>query len=101
MTTLTSGSPTPMGAHFDGVGINFTLFSAHAEQVELCLFDDNNQELRIPLPTRSGDIWHGYLPGGKPGQHYGYRVSGPFNPQQGHRLIPDKAIDRPLCSCAG
>ncbi|WP_432322819.1 glycogen debranching protein GlgX [Yersinia enterocolitica] len=95
MTTLTSGSPTPMGAHFDGVGINFTLFSAHAEQVELCLFDDNNQELRIPLPTRSGDIWHGYLPGGKPGQHYGYRVSGPFNPKQGHRFNPHKLLIDP------
>ncbi|ENF3460354.1 glycogen debranching protein GlgX [Yersinia enterocolitica] len=99
MTTLTSGSPTPMGAHFDGVGINFTLFSAHAEQVELCLFDDNNQELRIPLPARSGDIWHGYLPGGKPGQRYGYRVSGPFNPQQGHRFNPNKLLIDP-CALA-
>ena len=67
MTILTRGSPSPAGAHFDGDGINFTLFSANAEQVELCLFDDNNQELCIPLPARSGDIWHGYLPAGKPG----------------------------------
>lgn len=67
MVRLTSGFPTPSGAHFDGTGINFTLFSANAEQVELCLFDDNNQELRIPLPARTGDIWHGYLPGGNRG----------------------------------
>lgn len=95
MTRLTSGSPTPAGAHFDGVGINFTLFSANAERVELCLFDDNNQEIRIALPARSGDIWHGYLPGGKPGQRYGYRVSGPFSPQQGHRFNPHKLLIDP------
>ncbi|CNE49593.1 glycogen debranching protein GlgX [Yersinia kristensenii] len=95
MTRLTSGSPTPAGAHFDGVGINFTLFSANAERVELCLFDDNNQEVRIALPARSGDIWHGYLPRGKPGQRYGYRVSGPFSPQQGHRFNPHKLLIDP------
>lgn len=95
MTRLTRGSPAPIGAHFDGDGINFTLFSAHAEKVELCLFDDNNQEVRIALPARSGDIWHGYLPGGKPGQRYGYRVSGPFDPQQGHRFNPHKLLIDP------
>ncbi|MGK4445618.1 glycogen debranching protein GlgX [Yersinia enterocolitica] len=95
MIHLIPGFPTPMGAHFDGSGINFALFSAHAEQVELCLFDDDNQELRIPLPTRTGDIWHGYLPGGKPGQRYGYRVSGPFDPQRGHRFNPHKLLIDP------
>lgn len=95
MTILSRGSPAPAGAHFDGDGINFTLFSANAEQVELCLFDDNNQELRIPLPARSGDIWHGYLPAGKPGQRYGYRVSGSFDPQQGHLFNPNKLLIDP------
>lgn len=95
MTMLTRGSSRPIGACFDGAGINFTLFSANAEQVELCLFDDNNQELRIPLPARSGDIWHGYLPGGKPGQRYGYRVNGPFEPQQGHLFNPNKLLIDP------
>ncbi len=67
MAVLTHGSPTPSGAHFDGKGINFTLFSAHAEQVTLCLFDEQGQERQIAMPARTGDIWHGYLPGGKRG----------------------------------
>ncbi len=67
MTQLTAGLAEPLGAHFDGEGVNFTLFSAHAERVELCLFDGEGKEHRYDLPARSGDIWHGYLPGGKPG----------------------------------
>lgn len=92
MLTLSEGRATPLGAHFDGEGINFTLFSAHATQVELCLFDEQDRELRLPLPGRSGDIWHGYLPGGLPGQSYGYRVSGAFDPPSGDRYNPHKLL---------
>ncbi|EKN3361504.1 glycogen debranching protein GlgX [Yersinia ruckeri] len=92
MATLLAGSPTPLGANFDGSGINFALFSAHAEGVELCLFDAEGLEIRIPLPVRSGNIWHGYLPAGKPGQRYGFRVSGPFEPRQGHRFNSHKLL---------
>ncbi|PYA71432.1 glycogen debranching enzyme, partial [Serratia marcescens] len=94
MTELTAGRAAPLGAHYDGEGINFTLYSAHAERVELCLFDGQQREVRLPLPARSGDIWHGYLPGGKPGQRYGYRVYGPFDPANGQRFNPNKlALD--------
>ncbi|VEA68908.1 Glycogen debranching enzyme [Serratia plymuthica] len=92
MTELTPGIAAPLGAHYDGNGINFTLFSAHATGVELCLFDGQQREVRLPLPARSGDIWHGYLPGGKPGQRYGYRVYGPFDPAQGLRFNPNKLL---------
>jgi glycogen debranching enzyme len=67
MTELTPGIAAPLGAHYDGNGINFSLYSARATGVELCLFDEQQQEVRLPLTARSGDIWHGYLPGGKPG----------------------------------
>ena len=67
MTQLAIGKPTPLGAHYDGQGVNFTLFSAHAERVELCVFDANGQEHRYDLPGHSGDIWHGYLPDARPG----------------------------------
>ena len=80
---LESGQPAPLGANYDGHGVNFTLFSRHAEKVELCLFDHHGVERRFPLPQRSGDIWHGYFPGLKPGQRYGYRVHGPWAPAQG------------------
>ncbi|SUI43457.1 Glycogen debranching enzyme [Serratia marcescens] len=94
MTELTAGLAAPLGAQYDGEGINFTLYSAHAERVELCLFDGQQREVRLPLPARSGDIWHGYLPGGKPGQRYGYRVYGPFDPANGQRFNPNKlALD--------
>lgn len=60
--------------------------------MELCLFDEQQQEVRLPLTARSGDIWHGYLPGGKPGQRYGFRVHGPFDPAQGLRFNPNKLL---------
>lgn len=66
MTQLAIGKPTPLGAHYDGQGVNFTLFSAHAERVELCVFDANGGEHRYDLPGHSGDIWHGYLPDARP-----------------------------------
>ncbi|WP_025119271.1 MULTISPECIES: glycogen debranching protein GlgX [unclassified Serratia (in: enterobacteria)] len=92
MVELTPGLAAPLGACYDGNGINFTLFSAHATQVELCLFDAQYRETRLPLPARSGDIWHGYLPGGEPGQRYGFRVHGPFEPHLGLRFNANKLL---------
>ncbi|QZN95757.1 glycogen debranching protein GlgX [Symbiopectobacterium purcellii] len=98
MTALLPGKPAPLGASVDQQGINFALFSAHAERVELCLFDAHQQEHRFTLPSRTGDIWHGYLPLSeqepiaRPGLRYGYRVYGPFAPQQGHRFNPNKLL---------
>ncbi|MHA6312959.1 glycogen debranching protein GlgX [Pantoea sp. S-LA4] len=93
--TITAGDPQPPGASYDGKGVNFTLFSQHAGRVELCLFDENGVEQRMDLPGRSGDIWHGYVPRLKPGQRYGYRVHGPWAPQQGHRFNPAKLLVDP------
>lgn len=81
----------PHGATYDGHGVNFTLFSAHAERVELCVFDEQGCELRYDLPGRSGDVWHGYLANARPGLRYGYRVHGPWQPQ-GHRFNPAKLL---------
>jgi len=92
-----SGSPYPIGAHWDGRGVNFALFSAHAEKVELCLFDpDSQREIeRIPLPEYTDEVWHGYLPDCRPGQLYGYRVHGPHEPTAGHRFNPNKLLIDP------
>ncbi|WP_054177900.1 glycogen debranching protein GlgX [Trabulsiella odontotermitis] len=92
MTRLTAGAPSPLGASYDGKGVNFALFSVHAERVELCLFDDKGAERRLPLTSRSGDIWHGYLPDVHPGLRYGYRVYGPWDPAKGHRFNPAKLL---------
>ncbi|WP_422527546.1 glycogen debranching protein GlgX [Serratia fonticola] len=92
MVELKPGLAAPLGAYYDGNGINFTLFSAHATQVELCLFDAQYRETRLPLPARSGDIWHGYLPGGELGQRYGFRVHGPFEPHLGLRFNANKLL---------
>jgi isoamylase len=88
------GSPDVMGATPDGSGVNFALYSKHAARVELCLFDDDGKTeiARIDLPKKTGDVWHGYVPGMKPGQVYGYRVHGPYDPQQGHRFNPNKLV---------
>ncbi|MEZ0225975.1 MAG: glycogen debranching protein GlgX [Alphaproteobacteria bacterium] len=88
------GSPDVMGATPDGSGVNFALYSKHAARVELCLFDDDgkNEIARIDLPKKTGDTWHGYVPGMKAGQVYGYRVHGPYDPQQGHRFNPNKLV---------
>ncbi len=93
-TTTQNGSADKLGARFDGKGVNFALFSAHAEKVELCLFsDDGKTELqRIPLPAKTGDVFHGYIPDMKPGQVYGYRVHGPQDPAQGHLFNPQKLL---------
>ena len=76
------GKPYPLGATYDGSGTNFSLFSEVAEKVELCLFDDEGEETRIRLPEITAFCWHGYLPGIEPGQRYGYRVYGPWNPRR-------------------
>ncbi|WP_263753462.1 glycogen debranching protein GlgX [Kosakonia cowanii] len=92
MISLTAGSASPLGAEVQSGGVNFSLFSAHAERVELCLFDAEGNEQRVDLPVRTGDIWHGFLPGAKAGQRYGYRVHGPWQPAQGHRFNPAKLL---------
>lgn len=92
MIKLTPGKPGPLGASFDGNGVNFTLFSVHAERVELCVFDEAGFEQRYDLPARSGDVWHGYLPDARPGLRYGYRVYGPWEPERGHRFNPAKLL---------
>jgi isoamylase len=89
------GRAHPLGATWNGEGTNFAIFSENATAVELCLFDDQNQETRIRLPEVTNYIWHGYLPGIGPGQSYGYRVYGPYNPKQGHRFNPHKLLIDP------
>ncbi|WP_299472530.1 glycogen debranching protein GlgX [uncultured Roseibium sp.] len=88
------GSFTRLGAHFDGDGTNFALFSANAQKVELCLFSDDGltETARYLLPERSGPVWHGYLPGLRSGTLYGYRVYGPYAPEHGHRFNPFKLL---------
>jgi isoamylase len=87
------GLPFPLGATWDGLGVNFALFSAHATRVELCLFDDDGKEVeRIALPEYTDEVWHGYLPDVRPGQLYGYRVHGPYEPDAGHRFNPNKLL---------
>nr|WP_159567489.1 glycogen debranching protein GlgX [Budvicia diplopodorum] len=94
---LLRGCDSPAGSHFDGSGINFTLFSAHAEKVELCLFDEHDREHRLLLPARTGNVWHGYLAGYRPGLRYGYRVYGPWDPAKGLRFNPQKLLIDPCC----
>ncbi len=89
------GSPYPLGASWNGRGVNFALFSEHATQVELCLFDGPDarcESARVALPERTDFVWHGYLPEARPGQVYGYRVSGPYDPRSGHRFNPAKVV---------
>jgi isoamylase len=88
------GWPFPLGATWDGLGVNFALFSAHATRVELCLFDaSGTQEVeRIELPEYTDEVWHGYLPDARPGQLYAYRVHGPYEPEAGHRFNPHKLL---------
>src|SRR5262245_13536753 len=88
------GQPYPLGATWDGKGVNFALFSAHAERVELCLFDAAGvREIdRIPLPEYTDEVWHAYLPDARPGTLYGYRVHGPYEPKAGHRFNPHKLL---------
>ncbi|MFJ3956203.1 glycogen debranching protein GlgX [Arthrobacter sp. NPDC090010] len=86
------GKAYPLGASYDGAGTNFALFSERAEAVELCLLEDDGTEQRIALTEVDGYVWHAYLPSIKPGQKYGYRVSGPYEPEQGNRFNPAKLL---------
>ncbi|HET6172188.1 MAG TPA: glycogen debranching protein GlgX, partial [Gaiellales bacterium] len=86
------GSPYPLGASYDGAGTNFALFSEVAAAVELCLFDDEGAEARIPMVEKDALIWHAYLPRIEPGQRYGYRVQGPYDPASGNRCDASKLL---------
>ncbi|MDO5720099.1 MAG: glycogen debranching protein GlgX [Actinomycetaceae bacterium] len=86
------GEPYPLGATFDGTGTNFALFSSVADSVELCLLDEDRSERRIELTEVDAHVWHAYLPGIQPGQRYGYRVHGPYDPANGHRCDPTKLL---------
>lgn len=92
---ITAGFPAPLGATFDGAGVNFALFSQNADRVQLCLFDAQGKETRHDLPERDGHVWHGYIPGLRPGQKYGYRVHGPYAPDRGHRFNANKLLIDP------
>ncbi|WP_184079999.1 glycogen debranching protein GlgX [Nocardiopsis mwathae] len=95
MVEIWPGSTYPLGATYDGTGTNFSLFSEVADRVELCLFDDADAETRVPLTEYDGFVWHGYLPGVGPGQRYGYRVHGPYEPENGLRCNPAKLLTDP------
>ncbi|MBZ9714031.1 glycogen debranching protein GlgX [Deinococcus multiflagellatus] len=101
MTTLTApptpvpmrpGRPFPLGATWDGKGTNFALYSEHASAIELCLFDEQGQETRVPVREQTAFVWHAYLPGVGPGQRYGYRVHGEYAPEKGLRFNPNVVL---------
>ncbi len=91
---ISEGRPHPLGATWDGLGVNFALFSAHAEKVELCLFDETGmrERERIELPEYTDEVFHGYLTDARPGTVYAYRVYGPYAPEAGHRFNPHKLL---------
>jgi glycogen operon protein len=91
---MTAGSPEPLGASWDGEGVNFAVFSQHATRMTLCLFsaDGAHEAEWLDLPDRSGHVWHGYVPGLLPGQAYGFRAHGPYRPDEGHRFNPHKLL---------
>src|SRR5689334_22650877 len=92
------GQSYPLGATWDGLGVNFALFSEHATKVELCLFDSvgaSEESVRIQLPEYDHQVWHGYLRDIRPGQIYGYRVHGPYEPDKGLRFNPNKLLIDP------
>lgn len=94
---LQEGSPNRLGAMFENDGVNFAVFSAHAKSVEVCLFDDDGKREtdRIKLPEYTDHVFHGWVPDLKPGQLYGYRVHGPYEPDEGHRFNPNKLLFDP------
>ena len=97
LSAVWPGNPYPRGTTWDGEGVNFALFSEHAEKVELCLFDPTGRrELqRIEVREHTDQIWHCYLPDARPGLLYGYRVYGPYDPARGHRFNPNKLLLEP------
>ncbi|ENA6187568.1 glycogen debranching protein GlgX [Salmonella enterica subsp. enterica] len=94
---IRSGYNHTLGANYDGEGVNFAIFSAHAERVELCLYDPSGEHeiARLELPEYTDEIWHGYVPKLQPGALYGYRVYGPYDPENGHRFNPNKLLIDP------
>jgi glycogen operon protein len=94
-TQVWPGTAYPLGATYDGTGTNFAIFSEVAEKVELCLFDADGTEERIQLPEMDAFVWHAFLPGVQPGQRYGFRVHGPYDPDQGQRCNPNKLLMDP------
>jgi isoamylase len=86
------GNPYPLGATFDGSGTNFALFSEVAESVQLCLIEEDGTETRVDVTEVDAHVWHCYLPHVQPGQRYGYRVTGPYEPEDGHRSNPAKLL---------
>ena len=90
------GSTYPLGATFDGSGTNFALFSEGAERVELCLFGDRGKETRVDLVDIDAYVWHAYLPNVQPGQRYGYRVHGEYDPDDRSAVQPQQAASRPV-----
>ncbi|SEQ47210.1 glycogen operon protein [Loktanella sp. DSM 29012] len=94
---LTAGKPFPLGATFDGAGVNFAVFSEHAERIDLCLFSDDGRKerARLPLLERDGDVWHVHVAGLTPGAKYGFRVHGPYAPEEGHRFNYNKLLIDP------
>ncbi|MHB1810064.1 MAG: glycogen debranching protein GlgX [Solirubrobacteraceae bacterium] len=101
MREVWRGAPYPLGASWDGRGTNFSIFSEHAAAVELCLFDDDGAEERVRIAERTVHNWHCYLPGVGPGQRYGYRVLGPYEPERGHRFNPAKLLIDPYAKAIG
>ena len=95
-SNIIAGKASPLGATLDPDGVNFAVFSRHATTVTLCLFDSAGIEVRqIALPERQGHVWHGYIPGLRKGQHYGFRMDGPYKPEQGHRFNHNKLLIDP------
>jgi isoamylase len=92
MAKIWPGNNYPLGASYDGTGTNFSIFSEVADRIELCLFDEKGSETRLDLPEVTSFCWHGYLPNIGPGQRYGYRVHGPWAPEEGHRCSPSKLL---------
>src|SRR3989440_10338310 len=98
------GRPYPLGATWDGAGVNFALFSEHATKVELCLFDSADaakESQRIPLAEQTDQVWHAFIPDVLPDQLYGYRVHGPYEPAHGHRFNPNKVVLDPYAKAIG
>ena len=103
-TRIWPGQPYPLGASWNGLGVNFAIYSEHATKVELCLFESvqaTRESERLVLPEQTNMVWHGYLPDIRPGQLYGYRVYGPYEPAAGHRFNPHKVVLDPYAKAIG